>query len=50
MTSKHADYRKRYKEEKLKCVRVWIHEDDSATEAKLKSHDKRAEVRKARQK
>lgn len=48
--SKPEQSRDLLREAGLKPVQVWIHKDDTKTHEKIMKHDKRAEVRKARQK
>ena len=50
MISKSKRSQDRLREAGLKPVQVWIYADDTKTHEKIMKHDKRAEVRKARQK
>lgn len=48
MTSKSKRSQDLYRSAGLKPVQVWIYSDDTAAESRLKSEDKRAEVKAAR--
>ena len=50
METRQNQMYQRYRDANLKPVQVWIYADDTETHEKIMKHDKRAEVRKARQK
>ena len=50
MTSRQKPYQDRLREAGLFPMQVWVYIDDKAAQERVKSEDKRAEVRKARQK